>query len=97
MVVFRSGYLSDIPYVYTFALVYYYSPNLLSMKRARPIVFIYPKDVQLITRKTERHAAMLIRRIQVAIGKEPYQPLTVSEFCAYMKLNEEELYGMLGY
>jgi hypothetical protein len=67
------------------------------MRKNRPILFIYPKDVQLFTRKTLRHAAMLIEKIQAAIGKLPHQLLTVSEFCAYMKLDEDHVYRMLGY
>jgi hypothetical protein len=67
------------------------------MKKDYPILFIYPKDVQLFTRKTLRHAALLIQKIQASLGKQSHQPLTVSEFCHYMKLEEDLVYRMLGY
>ena len=67
------------------------------MKKERPNLFIYAKDVQLFTRKTLRHAAMLLEKIKAAIGKERHQHVTISEFCAYMKLDEDHVYRMLGY
>ncbi len=67
------------------------------MGKFRPILFIYAKDVQLFTRKSIEHANWTIRKIKAEVGKGRYQPLTVSEFCRYMKLDEDYVYKMLGY
>ncbi len=54
-------------------------------------MIIYPKDIQLINGKTDRHARGILVRIRHHLGKEKFQPVTVKEFCEYMKLNEEEV------
>ncbi len=65
------------------------------MLNNRPDLFIYPKDVTLFTRKTERHAATLLEKIRTKLGKEKHQPITVTEFCTYIKLDVEHVYTVL--
>lgn len=52
---------------------------------------IYPKDVQLITGKSERHSRNTINEIRKNLNKEKHQPLTFGEFCAYMGLQLVEV------
>ena len=46
-------------------------------------VCIYPKDVMLLTGKTERHGRMLLDKIKASLQKENHQDITVKEFCTY--------------
>ena len=43
-------------------------------------IIIYPKDVQRITGKSERHGRVLIDRIKQQLRKEEHQVVTVQEF-----------------
>ncbi|MBZ9650605.1 hypothetical protein [Psychroflexus montanilacus] len=54
-------------------------------------VCIYPKDIAMITGKTVRHGRSLLQRIRKHYNKEPHQVVSISEFCAYMGLKEEEI------
>ncbi len=54
-------------------------------------ICIYPKDVAIITGKTERYGRSLLKRIRERLNKEKHQVVSVSEFCDYMGLNEEEV------
>ena len=65
------------------------------MKGHTACVFIYPKDVQQITRKSMGHARHLIRKIKAELGKQKKQGITVAEFCKYMLLNEEDVVPLL--
>jgi hypothetical protein len=47
---------------------------------------IYPKDIQLVTGKSERYGRYLIKRIKEHLKKEPHQVVTVDEFAAYLGL-----------
>ena len=55
-------------------------------------MMIYPKDVQLITGRSERHARKLLCRIRAQAGKEKHLPVTVQEFAQFMKLKEEDVW-----
>ncbi|MGA9212290.1 hypothetical protein [Kaistella sp.] len=50
---------------------------------------IYPKDIQLITGKSERYSRELILKIKISLNKPDHQVLTVQEFCTYMGLPYE--------
>jgi N-dimethylarginine dimethylaminohydrolase len=52
---------------------------------------IYPKDVQLITGKSERHSRNTINTIRKTLNKEKYQLLTFGEFCTYMGIDFNEI------
>jgi hypothetical protein len=54
-------------------------------------ICIYPKDVAIITGKTERYGRSLLNRIREHLDKEKHQVISIKEFCDYMGLNEEEV------
>lgn len=58
-------------------------------------ICIYPKDVMLITGKTERHGRMLLERIKFSLNKQQHQFITVKEFCAYTGLEESDVSALL--
>lgn len=66
------------------------------MKDHTACVFIYPKDVQQITRKSIGHARLLIQKIKQELGKQKNQSITVSEFSNYMSLKVEDVLSSLG-
>lgn len=59
------------------------------MKKNR--LFIYPKDVCLITGKGERHAQKLLKTVHAALQKKEYQQVTMLEFADYMGLDVEQV------
>lgn len=54
-------------------------------------VVIYPKDIMIITRKSERYSRYLIQRIKKHLGKEDHQVISIQEFCTYIGLDELEI------
>ncbi len=54
-------------------------------------VVIYPKDIMIITGKSERYSRCLIQRIKKHLGKEEHQVVTISEFCAFMGLDQLDI------
>lgn len=54
-------------------------------------ICIYPKDVQLITGRSERSSRELILKIKKILQKDHHQPLTVQEFCTYMGIPYESI------
>jgi len=50
---------------------------------------LYNKDIQILTGKSEKACYRLIKKIRDKIGKEPHIPLTLEEFCDYMRLRVE--------
>lgn len=53
------------------------------MKRNQRII-IYPKDVAIITGRSERYGRLVIQRIKEKLGKEKHQLVTVEEFAEYV-------------
>lgn len=58
-------------------------------------VVIYPKDIMIITGKSERYSRYLIQRIKQHLGKENHQVISVNEFCEYMGLSEDEIQNVI--
>jgi adenosylcobinamide amidohydrolase len=54
-------------------------------------LIIYPKDIMLITGKSERYSRYLHKRIKKHFKKEDHQALSVTEFCNYMGLDSNEI------
>jgi hypothetical protein len=54
-------------------------------------ICIYPKDIQLITGKSERQARNIISQIKIKNNKEKHQAVTLEEFCIYMGLKSIEV------
>ena len=50
-------------------------------------ICIYPKDIQIITGKSERYGRGIIKNIKERLEKESHQLVTIEEFCNYMGLN----------
>jgi len=46
-------------------------------------VCIYPKDIQLITGRSERYGRKLIQTIKDVLDKKPHQFITIDEFSEY--------------
>ncbi len=61
------------------------------MKPRLTRICIYPKDVQLITGKSERYSRDLILKIKTSLNKPEHQFLTVHEFCTYMGIPYESI------
>lgn len=58
-------------------------------------ICIYPKDVMLITGRSERSGCRLLQTIKRLHGKQKHQFVTISEFSQYTGLNVEEIRGFL--
>ena len=54
-------------------------------------LIIYPKDIMLITGKSERYSRYLHKRIKQQLGKQDHQVISVTEFCNYMGLDSNEI------
>lgn len=65
------------------------------MKTETTRLCVYPKDVQLITGKSERYGRMLLLKIRAALKKEEHQFISVAEFCAYTGLKKDEVQALL--
>jgi len=52
---------------------------------------IYTKDIQIITGKSERYCRGIIAEIKKQYNKQKHQPISVIEFCNYLKLNREDV------
>ena len=61
------------------------------MKARLTRICIYPKDIQLITGKSERYSRDLILNIKSSLNKPEHQFLTVQEFCTYMGIPYESV------
>ena len=58
-------------------------------------VCIYPKDVQIVTGKSERWGRDIIKKIKSNLNKQHHQLLTIDEFCIYMGLDKPTVKQML--
>lgn len=58
-------------------------------------VVIYPKDIMIITGKSERYSRYLIQRIKKHFKKEDHQVVSISEFCNYMGLEISNVEGSI--
>lgn len=52
-------------------------------------ICIYPKDIQLITGRSERYGRKLLQTIRENLDKESHQFITVDEFSEYTGIKEE--------
>lgn len=64
-----------------------YKPEYMTTVR----MWIYTKDIQRISGKSDRTARKILAAIRKNLGKEKYQPVSVKEFCRYMNLSETEI------
>ena len=52
-------------------------------------VCIYPKDVQVVTGRSERWGREVIVKIKQQLSKPKHQLVTIDEFCNYLGLEKE--------
>ncbi len=52
---------------------------------------IYPKDVQVITGRSERWGRILLKKIKEEFSKQEHQFVTVDEFCKYTGLSIDDV------
>ncbi len=50
---------------------------------------IYPKDIQIITGRSERYGRNLIKKIKGHFNKEQHQVVSIEEFCQYLGLQHD--------
>ena len=48
---------------------------------------IYPKDIQLITGRSERHCREIMYIIRRSLNKQDHQFITIDEFCTWTGLD----------
>lgn len=58
-------------------------------------IYIYPKEIQQLTGRSERYSRDLVAKIKKLNDKDKHQPVTIEEFCVYMKLNQEVVWRVL--
>ena len=58
-------------------------------------ITIYPKDVQRITGKSNRYGRELLNRIRHENAKASHQFVSLTEFCQYTGLKQEEVASFL--
>ena len=54
-------------------------------------ICLVPKDVAILTGRSEGYARRLVRSIKRNIGKSRADLLTVEEFCHFTRMNSEEV------
>ena len=63
----------------------------MSIKR----VCIYPKDIQLITGRSERYGRKLLKAIRENLDKKPHQFVTIYEFSEYSGIELKVVEGYI--
>jgi hypothetical protein len=61
------------------------------MKKQQQRIVIYPKDVVIITGFKPQAARKMLRQIRANLGKAPRAFVTISEFCSYIGMTEEQV------
>ncbi|MEM0519017.1 hypothetical protein [Aequorivita flava] len=61
----------------------------IKKKSATSRIVIYPKDIQLLTGKSYRHALYLNKEIRNYLHKKKHHLLTIYEFADYTGINPE--------
>ncbi len=58
---------------------------------------IYPKDIQIITGRSERYAREYLRSMKDALEKEGHQFVTVKEFSEYSDIPLAQIESVINY
>lgn len=66
-----------------------------NMKIEAKRICIYPKDIQILTGKSERSARKIVAKLRIIYSKDKHQVIAVKEFCDYMGLEEMEVRKLL--
>ena len=60
-------------------------------------IIIYPKDISIITGKSERYGRSTINKIKKELGKQDHQSITIKEYSEYsgidLALIESSIFG----
>lgn len=56
---------------------------------------IYPKDIMIITGRSDKYGRNLIKKIKEHLNKQQHQVISVEEFCQYMGLQLESVVKQL--
>ena len=54
-------------------------------------VAIYPKDIMIITGKSERYSREILKQIKQLYNKEKHQLVSIQEFCSFIGLKIEDV------
>ena len=54
-------------------------------------VAIYPKDIMIITGKSERYSRNILNQIKTKLNKEKFQIVTINELCDFLGIKENDL------
>lgn len=65
------------------------------MKQGLPRLFIYPKDIQIITGKGERYSRSCYKKIKDHYKKEDHHLITVEELANYYGIIPDNLRNLL--
>lgn len=68
---------------------------MLSNKNIPHRIVIYPKDIMLLTGKTERYSRTLLKKIKQHFNKEDHQIITPSELGKYLGIDEQLIISLL--
>lgn len=58
-------------------------------------VVVYPKDIMVLTGKSERYSREVLKKIKTKLNKEEHHLVSVQEFCNYFGLNIEHVFSVL--
>ena len=58
-------------------------------------ICIYPKDVQVVTGKSERYGRTIIKAIKERLNKEAHELVTIDEFCDFMGFEISKVQGLI--
>ena len=58
-------------------------------------ICIYPKDIQIVTGKSERYGRNIIKMIKESLKKEKHQLVTIDEFCVFMGLEISKVEALI--
>ena len=56
---------------------------------------IYPKDIMIITGRSDKYGRNLIKKIKNHLNKQQHQVVSIEEFCQYMGLQLETVVKQL--
>ena len=65
------------------------------MNKLTERVILNGKDVSLIAGVHRKTGERMLRKIRLHFGKPPRSYVSVSEFCAYMKMKESDVVSLL--
>ncbi len=58
-------------------------------------ICIYPKDMQVVTGKSERYGRTIIKAIKERLNKEAHQLVTIEEFWDFMGFEISKVQGLI--